>query len=126
MSPVVAAVVDPLLHHGVVRVQVDGHVLLLRVQHVAELLQAAVLRAAAGGVAQVVHDVRHVHLPCNATVVSGGFACDVSCLSIRFARGAVPALPLACMGNLTSFVEFKISSNCTRTSSVSFPLLLSK
>lgn len=82
MSPVVAAVVDPLPHHGVVRVQVDGHVLVLRVQHVAELLQAAVLRAAAGGVAQVVHDVRHVHLPCNATVVSGGFACDVTCRSI--------------------------------------------
>lgn len=57
----IAAVVDPLPHDGVVRVQVDGDVFAFGVQHVAEFLQAAVLRAAAGRVPQVIHDVRHVH-----------------------------------------------------------------
>lgn len=59
-----AAVVDPLLHDGVIRVQVDGDVLVLRVEHVAELLQPAVLGAAAGGVPQVVHDVGHKDFTC--------------------------------------------------------------
>lgn len=45
-----AAVVNPLLHDGVIRVQVDRDVLVLRVEHVAELLQPAVLGAAASGV----------------------------------------------------------------------------
>lgn len=66
ISPIVAAVVNPLPHHGVVSVQVDGDVLVLRIQHVAEFLQSTVLWAAAGGVPQVVHDVRHVHFTCNA------------------------------------------------------------
>lgn len=61
-----AAVIDPLLHDGVIRVQVDRHVLVLRVEHVAELLQPAVLWAAAGGVPQVVHDVGHKHFTCSA------------------------------------------------------------
>lgn len=59
-----AAVIDPLFHDGVIRVQVDRHVLVLRVEHVAELLQPAVLWAAAGGVPQVVHDVGHKHFTC--------------------------------------------------------------
>lgn len=44
---------------------------MLRIQHVAEFLQAAVLRAATGGVPQVVHDVRHVHFTCNAAGTEG-------------------------------------------------------
>lgn len=65
LVPVVAAVINPLPHHSVIGVQVDGDVLVLWVQHVAQLLQSTVLRAAAGGVAQVVHDVGHVHFTCN-------------------------------------------------------------
>ena len=38
----IATVIDPLLHDGVVGVQIDGDVLALRVQHVAQILQAAV------------------------------------------------------------------------------------
>lgn len=34
---------------------------MFRVQHVAQLLQSAVLGATTGGVSQIVHDVRHVH-----------------------------------------------------------------
>lgn len=92
-SPIVAAVVNPLPHHGVVSVQVDGDVLVLRIQHVAELLQSAVLRVATGGVPQVVHDVRHVHFTCSATAtgarVKRGFGCAFSCSSSP--RGAVLA-----------------------------------
>lgn len=65
--PVVAAVVNPLLHDGVIRIQVDWDVFVLWIEHVAKFLQSAVLWAAAGGVPQVVHDVRHVHFTCNMT-----------------------------------------------------------
>lgn len=65
--PVVAAVVNPLLHDGVIRIQVDWDVFVLWIKHVAKFLQSAVLWAAAGGVPQVVHDVRHVHFTCNMT-----------------------------------------------------------
>lgn len=58
----ISAVLDPLLHDGMVGVQVDGDVLVLGVQHVAQLLQTAVLRAPTGGVAQVVHNPGYIHL----------------------------------------------------------------
>lgn len=61
LLPVVAAVINPLFHDGVVCVQVDGHVFVLWIQHVAKLLQPTVFWAATCGVPQVVHNVRHIH-----------------------------------------------------------------
>lgn len=59
----IATVFDPLLHDGVVGVQVNGDVLVFGVQHVTQFFQAAVLRATTRRVSQIVHDVRHVHFP---------------------------------------------------------------
>lgn len=86
----ITAVFDPLLHYGVVGVQVDGDVLVVRVQHVTQLLQAAVLRATTRRVSQVVDDVRHVHFTWGGGVFKPGvIPCDgaqavthVECLDV--------------------------------------------
>lgn len=66
--PIVTAIVDPLPHYGVIRVQVNGNVFVFWIEHIAKFLQSAVFWGATGGVTQVVHNVRDEHFTCKMKV----------------------------------------------------------